>query len=143
MNGDLRAITRLRTLVESHCIRRTKKDDVNGKPLVPLPKKSIEVRELDFNDEERTRKFLFTLELLYEFRSQLYVAFLFIHLVYEAFQENAQRTIQRLLDRGGNNNLLRHWGHIFAIMMRLRQMCCHRVRKQKKIANIDFSFAIS
>ena len=57
--------------------------------------------------------------------------------MYEAFQENAQRTIQRLLDRGGENNLLRHWGHIFAIMMRLRQMCCHRVRKQK-IANTDF-----
>ena len=69
MNGDLRGVTRLRTLVEAHCIRRTKKDDVNGKPLVPLPKKNIEVKELDFNDEERTRKFLFNLDLLYETNS--------------------------------------------------------------------------
>ena len=42
------------TVVKSICLRRTKTDQVNGRPLVQLPNKKIEVKELEFTEEERT-----------------------------------------------------------------------------------------
>ena len=52
--GDERGIIRLQILVEAVCLRRTKQDKVDGKPLVDLPKKNIVLRELEFTDEERS-----------------------------------------------------------------------------------------
>ena len=34
-------------------LRRTKSDQVNGRPLVALPKKTIRMKRLDFTTEER------------------------------------------------------------------------------------------
>ena len=42
------------TVVKSICLRRTKTDQVNGRPLVSLPNKKIEVKELEFTEDERT-----------------------------------------------------------------------------------------
>ena len=43
-NGDTRGGIRLQTLVEAVCLRRTKQDKVNGKPLVTLPEKKVIIR---------------------------------------------------------------------------------------------------
>ncbi len=40
-------------MVQAICLRRTKDDEVNGKPIVKLPNKTINVRYLDFTTEER------------------------------------------------------------------------------------------
>ena len=42
------------TVVKSICLRRTKTDQVNGRPLVSLPNKKIVVKELEFTEDERT-----------------------------------------------------------------------------------------
>ena len=51
--GDTRGVIRLQILVEAVCLRRTKQDKVDGKPLVDLPNKKVVLRELEFTDEER------------------------------------------------------------------------------------------
>ena len=51
--GDTRGVIRLQILVEAVCLRRTKQDKVDGKPLVDLPNKNIVLRELEFTEEER------------------------------------------------------------------------------------------
>ena len=78
-------------------LRRTKNDQVNGKPLVALPKKTIRLKKLTFSQEERQ--------------------------VYDVFFAKFQRMIERYARRG---TLLRNYAHVFAMMMRLRQLCCHR-----------------
>jgi SWI/SNF-related matrix-associated actin-dependent regulator of chromatin subfamily A3 len=60
-------------LIEAVCLRRTKKDKINGKPLVALPSKTVTVRELEFTKEERT--------------------------VYDAYQKQAQVIIERYMKR--------------------------------------------
>ena len=96
-NGSPRGILRLQTLIEAVCLRRTKQDEINGKPLVTLPPKVVTVKELDFTDEERK--------------------------VYDAYHHKAQHIIEKYMKKGA---LLKNYAHVFAMMMRLRQLCCHR-----------------
>lgn len=95
--GCRSGVIRLQTLVEAVCLRRTKQDKVNGKPLVTLPEKIVSLRELEFTKDERT--------------------------VYEAYQKQAQKIVERYMKKA---TLLKNYAHIFALMMRLRQLCCHR-----------------
>ncbi len=95
--GDRLGLRRLQTLVQAICLRRTKSDKVNGKPLVQLPEKKVIQRELDFSDDERA--------------------------VYEAYQSKGREIIERYMRRG---TLMNNYAHVFAVMMRLRQLCCHR-----------------
>ena len=44
-------------------------------------------------------------------------------LCYGLYHKEAAEIVARYARRGG---LLRHYAHIFAMMMRLRQLCCHR-----------------
>ena len=83
--------------MQAICLRRMKNDQVNGKPLVALPDKDIRVRHLDFNEEEAA--------------------------IYKAYEEQGRKVIQKFLKRG---TLLKNYAHVFALMMRLRQLCCHR-----------------
>ena len=95
--GHPMGVERLQTVMQAICLRRTKTDEVNGQPLVRLPVKNMEVRELDFTDEERA--------------------------VYDAYMNQGREIIARYMRRG---TLMRNYAHIFAVMMRLRQLCCHR-----------------
>jgi len=96
-HGDERGMLRLQTLIQTICMRRTKADQVNGKPIVQLPNKNVIVRKLEFNEEERMR--------------------------YNAMEQHGREIIIRLLRR---HALLKNYAHVFAIMMRLRQLCCHK-----------------
>ena len=88
---------RLQTLIEAVCLRRTKQDEINGKPLVSLPDKIVNIVELEFTDEERK--------------------------VYDLYKDKALHFIEKYMKRG---TLLKNYAHVFAMMMRLRQLCCHR-----------------
>lgn len=89
---------RLQTLVDAICLRRTKNDKkANGDPIVPLPPKTIIIRDVNFTPEEK--------------------------LCYTILNKEARNIVERYQRRG---ELLRNYAHIFALMMRLRQLCCHR-----------------
>jgi len=95
--GDPCGVARLQTIVKSIALRRTKNDQVNGKPLVSLPSKTITVTELEFTREERA--------------------------VYDAWMDQGREIILKYIRRG---TLMRNYAHVFAIMVRLRQLSCHR-----------------
>ena len=94
------------------CLSRKKQDVVNGKPLVQLPEKNIETRELEFTDDEKK--------------------------IYDIFHEHGKKIILRYKEKSGTENLLKlHRFHIFEIMLRLRQFCCHKKLLPKKWRNLD------
>jgi SNF2 family DNA or RNA helicase len=64
---------------------------------VALPTKTVTLKELEFNPDERT--------------------------VYDAYHKQGRDLILKYM-KGGT--LLRNYGHVFAVMMRLRQHCCHK-----------------
>ena len=109
-NGDERGVIRLQYVVDAMMLRRTKKDEIDGKPLVKLPKKTIILKELDFTSEERT--------------------------IYDAYEGNAKKIIEKYMKKG---TLLRNYAHVFAIMMRLRQLCCHRELLPLEWNNLDIN----
>ncbi len=110
--GDTRGVLRLQMLIEAVCLRRTKNDKINGKPLVALPNKTVTVRELEFSQEERQ--------------------------VYDAFHNHARMIIEKYM-RKGVNSLLKNYAHVFAVMMRLRQLCCHRDLLPMQWHNLDMN----
>jgi len=94
-------------LMDTICLRRTKNDKKsNGEPMVILPKKNIILRDVNFNDEEK--------------------------LCYAIIKKEATDIVARYQKRG---ELLRNYAHIFALMMCLRQLCCHR----ELIKSIDWN----
>ncbi len=96
--GLIKGVHRLQLLVQAICLRRTKTDEIEpGRPLVHLPKKEITIQELEFSREERV--------------------------FYDAFHDNAKKIVERYMRK---KTLLKNYAHIFAVMMRLRQLCCHR-----------------
>ena len=84
-------------VIEAVCLRRTKSDEVNGKRLVTLPSKTVTLKELDFSREEK--------------------------IVYDAYHKQAAKIVERFMRK---RSLLKNYAHVFALMMRLRQLCCHR-----------------
>ena len=109
-NGDERGVIRLQFVVEAMMLRRLKTDMIDGKPLVNLPKKTVTLKELDFTSEERR--------------------------IYDAYENNAKMIIEKYMKKG---TLLRNYAHIFAIMMRLRQLCCHRELLPLEWHNLDIN----
>ena len=96
-HGHPHGIQRLQTLMQAICMRRTKSDQINGKPIVDLPEKTVTTTELEFTEEET--------------------------IIYKAWESEGREIIQKYQRRGA---LLSNYAHVFAIMMRLRQLCCHR-----------------
>eukprot|EP00094_Tigriopus_californicus_P000807 TCALIF_00780-PA protein Name:"Similar to HLTF Helicase-like transcription factor (Homo sapiens)" AED:0.04 eAED:0.04 QI:7/0.5/0/1/0.5/0.66/3/0/1155 len=91
-------INRLQCLLSSICIRRQKTDLFDGKPLVELPSKNILVRQVLFSDDEQQQ--------------------------YDSLKEKGLMLLRFMgLDEG--DNPLRRYAHIFALVVRLRQYCCH------------------
>jgi len=96
-NGNPRGFERLQVLIDSICLRRTKTDKrPDGSPIVDLPTKTFIMRDVEFTADEAV--------------------------IYKQTLKNAQEIVARYLKRG---ELLRNYAHVFALMMRLRQICCH------------------
>jgi SNF2 family DNA or RNA helicase len=86
----------LRVLVKSVCLRRTKASKIDGQPILQLPPKVTEKVHVLFSEKERE--------------------------VYDELNASTQQTINRYLDAG---TLGRNYGHVLALLLRLRQACCH------------------
>ena len=97
-SGDPRGFERLQVLMDSVCLRRTKTDrKPDGSMLVELPNKIVLMREVVLNEEDR--------------------------LCYEYYHQFAADVVRFYQNRG---ELLRNYAHVFLLMIRLRQICCHR-----------------
>ena len=84
--------------MDTIALRRSKTDrKADGSLLVPLPTKTVLTRQVELDEEER--------------------------FCYAIFRQEARAIVARF-DRHGA--LLRNYAHVFALMMRMRQLCCHR-----------------
>jgi len=96
--GDPKGFERLQVLMDAICLRRTKTDKKkDGSPLVELPSKTILTRHVVLNEEDR--------------------------FCYAAYHKFAANLVSQYHRRG---ELLRNYAHVFVLMTRLRQLCCHR-----------------
>lgn len=94
--GDRAGLQNLQTLVKCITLRRTKSSEVNGRPLVVLPEKAVFVEQVELSPEERTE--------------------------YTLANNEGQNTIRRYVAEG---SVLKNYADVLAILMRLRQLCCH------------------
>ncbi|XP_020494331.2 helicase-like transcription factor [Labrus bergylta] len=94
--GDRAGLQNLQTLVKCITLRRTKSSEVNGRPLVFLPEKTVSVEQVEMSQSEREE--------------------------YELARNEGRSTISRYVAEG---TVLRNYADVLAILMRLRQHCCH------------------
>uniref|UniRef100_A0A671VIF1 Helicase like transcription factor n=1 Tax=Sparus aurata TaxID=8175 RepID=A0A671VIF1_SPAAU len=94
--GDRAGVQNLQTLVKCITLRRTKTSEVNGRPLVFLPEKTVCVEQVELSRTEREE--------------------------YELARNEGRNTIRRYVAEG---TVLRNYADVLAILMRLRQHCCH------------------
>ncbi|KAK3709917.1 hypothetical protein QZH41_020046, partial [Actinostola sp. cb2023] len=92
---------RLNTLIKHISIRRLKDEKVNNAKLIELPPKQVVIQDIELSEDGRK--------------------------LYDMLQLKGQNTIRRYIR---DDSVLKHYGHCFAIIMRLRQMClCPRLCK--------------
>ncbi|XP_034433159.1 helicase-like transcription factor isoform X1 [Hippoglossus hippoglossus] len=94
--GDRDGLQNLQTLVKYITLRRTKSSEANGRPLVSLPEKTVYVEQVELSQQEREE--------------------------YELARNEGRNTIGRYVAEG---SVLRNYADVLAILMRLRQHCCH------------------
>ncbi|KAK0141626.1 Helicase-like transcription factor [Merluccius polli] len=94
--GDRAGLLNLQTLVRCITLRRTKSSTVNGRPLVALPKKTVCVEQVELTPQERAE--------------------------YELARLEGQSTVSRYVAEG---SVMSNYADVLAILMRLRQHCCH------------------
>ncbi|XP_067663379.1 helicase-like transcription factor [Haliotis asinina] len=88
---------RVQHLMGNIALRRTKNTLVDGEPLVKLPKREIYMERIKMSDEE-SRK-------------------------YKSMEEQGKIKIKNYIR---NNILVKKYCFVLVILLRLRQMCCHR-----------------
>ncbi|CAK6979998.1 helicase-like transcription factor [Scomber scombrus] len=94
--GEREGLQNLQTLVKCITLRRTKSSEVNGRPLVCLPEKTVCVEQVELSQPEREE--------------------------YELARNEGRNTISRYMAEG---TVLRNYADVLAVLMRLRQHCCH------------------
>ncbi|CAL8300964.1 unnamed protein product [Boreogadus saida] len=94
--GDRAGLSNLQTLVRCITLRRTKSSTVDGRPLVSLPEKTVCVEQVELTQQERDE--------------------------YELARLEGQGTISSYMAVG---TVLSNYADVLAILMRLRQHCCH------------------
>ncbi|XP_076013892.1 helicase-like transcription factor [Genypterus blacodes] len=105
--GDRAGLQNLQNLVKCITLRRTKNSEVNGRPLVSLPEKTVSVEQVELSQLEREE--------------------------YELARKEGQNTIGRYMAEG---TVLRNYADVLAILMRLRQHCCHPDLHAKKSSDL-------
>ncbi|XP_037097058.1 helicase-like transcription factor isoform X3 [Syngnathus acus] len=94
--GDRDGLQNLQTLIKCITLRRTKNSQVDGCPLVTLPEKSVYVEQVELSAAEREE--------------------------YDVALNEGRHTVGRYVAEG---SVLRNYADVLAILMRLRQHCCH------------------
>lgn len=101
---SIRALDVVQTVLEPLVLRRTKDMKTpDGKALVPLPPRTIEIEEIELSQKERE--------------------------VYDYIFNRAKRTFNATMEAG---TLLKSYTTIFAQILRLRQSCCHPILTRNK-----------
>ncbi|KAK7677163.1 hypothetical protein QCA50_019872 [Cerrena zonata] len=77
-------------------IRRTKNSELEGRPILELPSKDIEIVTIDFSQDERE--------------------------IYDGFETRAQNRINKFIKE---NTVHKNSEFILVLILRLRQVCCH------------------
>jgi DNA repair protein RAD5 len=100
----VRALNVVQSVLEPLVLRRTKSMKTpEGEPLVPLPKKTVTIEEVELSEQERE--------------------------IYDCIYTRAKRTYNDNVEAG---TLLSSYSTIFAQLLRLRQTCCHPILTRKK-----------
>ncbi|KAK9839761.1 hypothetical protein WJX84_000502 [Apatococcus fuscideae] len=92
----------LRIALQSITMRRLKSDKINGRPIITLPPKTIEIRELEFTPEEMD--------------------------FYESMEKQSQARFLKYV----RQNFRQNYHHILVLLLRLRQACVHPYLAQTK-----------
>ncbi|KAJ7579840.1 SNF2 family N-terminal domain-containing protein [Mycena floridula] len=90
------AAKKLQVILERMTIRRKKDTMVNGRPLVPLPPKNIELVRLEFTPREQQ--------------------------LYDQYERRSQEKMQKLIAAG---TVLKNCTFVLVQLLRLRQLCTH------------------
>ncbi|KAI1748379.1 hypothetical protein F4782DRAFT_517428 [Xylaria castorea] len=94
--GETRAMKQLHVLLGRILLRRTEKTIVDGKPILSLPKLTVQTVEVVFDKDQ----------LEY----------------YQALEQRSQLRMNRYLKEG---TVTRNYWYILLLILRLRQCCCH------------------
>lgn len=94
--GDKNAMKKLQALLKAILLRRTKSSKIDGKPILQLPPKEVEI-DLSVMDEDEN-----------EF--------------YHALEEGAKVQMNKYLEQG---SVTKNYSNILVLLLRLRQACCH------------------
>ncbi|KAK9474748.1 SNF2 family N-terminal domain-containing protein [Dipodascopsis tothii] len=90
------AMKKLRALLKAIMLRRTKKSLIDGKPILQLPPKHIEIVHTVFSDEEKA--------------------------FYKQLEQGAMSQMNKFLSEG---SIGRNYSSVLTMLLRLRQACCH------------------
>ncbi|XP_067851110.1 helicase-like transcription factor isoform X2 [Heptranchias perlo] len=94
--GDQHGLKRLQALINNITLRRTKTSKVNGKPVIELPGRTVFVQHITLSDEEKQ--------------------------IYESVKNEGRAIIGRYFSEG---SIFTHYADVLAILVWLRQLCCH------------------
>ncbi|RXM27412.1 Helicase-like transcription factor [Acipenser ruthenus] len=87
---------RLQALIKSITLRRTKASKINGRPVVELPERKVFIQHITLSEEEKQ--------------------------LYESVRKEGRTVIGRYFSEG---SVLTNYADVLAILVRLRQLCCH------------------
>ncbi|KAI0691058.1 SNF2 family N-terminal domain-containing protein [Cytidiella melzeri] len=88
--------SRAQAILQPLIVRRTKDSTLEGKPILELPPKHVELVELKFSKDERQ--------------------------LYDLIQQRAQVQLSRFIR---NNTVVKNHSQVLVLILRLRQICCH------------------
>lgn len=93
--GEVEGLERLSGIMSLFCLRRTKDQKIDGKPLLRLPERDFVVRRVPLLPKDRA---------LYE----------------RLFKLGQQR-----MDKLSDSDVLQNYASVLLLLLRLRQLCCH------------------
>ncbi|KAL5479086.1 hypothetical protein ACEPAI_2374 [Sanghuangporus weigelae] len=91
-----RAGQKAQAVLRPHLLRRTKDSKLDGRPIIRLGPKTIDMIELEFTPEER--------------------------LIYEGLESRQKKIVSRFVKEG---TVMKNYSFILVMILRLRQLCCH------------------
>lgn len=91
-----KAMKKLQVLLRGILLRRTKKSQIDGKPILNLPERTTEIQHAPFNDEQSD--------------------------FYKALENRTRLQFNKYLKSG---TVGRNYSNILVLLLRLRQACCH------------------
>ncbi|CAG5135229.1 unnamed protein product [Candidula unifasciata] len=106
LNKDDSAMQRVFHLMRNLSLRRTKTQQVNGKPILDLPARNVVLKKLTLNKEQRE--------------------------AYDLMENEGKILIRQFIE---DNTVRDHLFEIYVAQLRLRQFCCHPKLVYKAVVN--------